>query len=158
MYHSKSGNTGKAAHDISEELECFVHVDIEKIDVERYHPFLFGTLRAFKDMFSSEEFPLTGLSYDPIKYDFLVVGSPVWGNSCTPPIRYYLSDLEEYSSRAAFFTTQSGKPTYDAIKKMEELFGMEADAKLAIKKGDIDKGEYFNDIKNFVSELLGMEH
>ncbi len=158
VYHSKSGNTKKAAEDISEELERFVHVDMEAIVVNRYNPFLLGTLRAFKDMFSDERFPLVGLTYDPLKYEFIIIGTPVWGNSCTPPIDSYLSELQDFSYRVGFFTTQSGQPTFDAVKEMEKTSGMEADVKLAIRKGDIGNAEYFNDIKIFVSDLLGIDH
>ncbi len=157
VFYSKSGTTKKVAKDIAEELKRFVHVDIEEIKVERYEPFCLGTIRAIKDMFSKKKCPLYGLTYDPKKYDFLVIGSPVWGNSCAPPIHSYISELQRSTCRVAYFTAQSGAPDDTVVTHMKEVSQIEPSAVLTLKKAEIAKQNHEKEVHQFVEDILGMK-
>ncbi|MFO8109212.1 MAG: flavodoxin [Thermoplasmata archaeon] len=157
VFYSKSGTTEKVAEDVAEELRRFVHVDVEEIQVDRYDPFLIGTFRALKDGVSKDEIPLVGLRYDPKKYEFVVVGSPVWGGTCPPPIRSYLSGVDLWK-KVAFYTTQAGTPTDDVVQDMSEICNKEPSSVMKLKKSHVKKELHIRDVEHFVRKLLGMEN
>ncbi len=157
VFYSRSGATETVADDIREGLLRFVHVDVEWIRIKRYEPFFIGSVRLILDCFSKSKFPLVGLTYDPTKYQYLVVGTPVWSGSCTPPIQSYLTEMVCPSNKVGLFTTQSGDPNEEVIEEMENMCNGETRCTMMLKRADIKAGNHHQEVDDFVGRLLGMK-
>lgn len=51
---------------------------------------------------------------DPEEYDLLIIGTPVWGLTCAPPLRSFLAEQNLRRQKIALFCCHSGRPG-DAI-------------------------------------------
>ena len=87
IYYSMSGNTDYVANYIAEKTNS----DLIRIEPKKEYPnkgfikFLWGG----KSAIMGETPPLEKYEFDSDLYDYLVIGTPVWASSFTPPIRTF---------------------------------------------------------------------
>jgi len=89
----------------------------------------------------------------PSDYDLVVVGTPVWCGSLTPPVRTYLSRHRKTLPRVAFFCTAGDPAKFRAFEQMRKIAGKEPVATLAVKSDDARTDACAGAISAFVSQL-----
>ena len=156
-YYSKSGNTRHVAQLLANRMSGEeAEVDVIEIEAVKTPGFLKAGYASWRQL----ELPIKNADLDLGRYDFVVVGSPVWGGKPTPFIKTFLKTARNIvGKRTAFFVTGGGEP--DAQSKARKLFrdnleksGLKPiDCSLALKmqKGEIQAGE--QDIDSFVEAI-----
>lgn len=119
IYYSLTGNTGLVAKMIAERIGA----DTIKLKPEKEIPtkgsskfFLGGKSVMFneKPKLLNEDLSLEG-------YDTLIIGTPIWASSFTPPINTFLSENVIKDKNIYFFATHSpGTKTDKCFVKMKE--------------------------------------
>lgn len=139
VYYSLSGTTRKVAEEFAKELNATIE---EIISLKSYSQF--AHLIGGKDALMKVEVPIKHTTNNPNDFELLIVLSPVWALTITPPIYSYLKKLEKNDSKAIVCVTHQGMPG-NAIKdasallqdkgyKIIETFALKATEKGAIKK------------------------
>ena len=90
---------------------------------------------------------------DPSEYDLVVVGTPVWCGSLTPPVRTYLSRHRKALPQVAFSCTAGDPAKLRAFEQMRKIAGKEPVATLAVKSDDARTDACAGAISTFVSQL-----
>lgn len=115
VYYSLTGNTKFVAEHIASE----VNADIEEVKpIKDLNPdsgskYFWGGMKA--KMKSKPK--LEDLKYNPLDYDLVILGTPVWAWTISPPIRSYCSDFNLEGKKIALFTSSSG----NGVKAMERF-------------------------------------
>ena len=111
VFYSRTGKTKEAGKAISLNLKS----DIDEIIDDKSRKGIFGWLGGGRDALREK---LTKIRYkkNPIDYDLVVIGTPVWAGRMTPAIRTYLSKNKFKS--IAFFCTCGGNKgkTFDEME------------------------------------------
>lgn len=149
VYYSRTGNTRKAGEELAKELSC----DVEEIvdTVNRSGPI--GWVMAGKQASSKELTKLRPLEKDLSRYDIVIIGSPVWAGTMSTPVRTLIAENKDKLKKVAFFITLGGTGDASAFRSMEEACGKKPIATLALRTGDVKKGDYVEALKKFVGEL-----
>jgi flavodoxin len=145
VYYSKTGNTKKIAKEIAKNLNA----DLDEIKDLQYQ----GWNVLGKVMFKKE----TKIKYkkNPLKYDLVIVGTPVWAWNITPPVRTYLNKNKSKIKKVAFFCTYGGNSgkTFESMEKLSKK--PLAILKLKFKqfqKREINSGD-MKEIKKFCKKV-----
>jgi menaquinone-dependent protoporphyrinogen IX oxidase len=145
VYYSRTGTTRKAA----EALKQVLKADIEEIIDKKNRGGPIGWLMAGRDAGNKTLTELFKLSHDPNNYDLVVIGSPVWNDTVSTPIRTYINRYRSTLSKVAFFTTQDTEKT-KASRDIEEILGREPVASIQLmRKKDVDSGKLHEKLKAY---------
>ena len=87
------------------------------------------------------------------EYDVVVVGTPVWVGSVTPPVRSYLRRQRMHFRSVAFFCTAGEPTTVRAFRQMEELVHRQPVACIALKAEDVKSGAYEDMLAGFIEAI-----
>ncbi len=128
VFYSMSGNVKF----IAEKLAQSVGAELIELVPEKSYPdkgfkkFFWGG----KSAVMKETPALAGLSFDPEKYDRVIVGTPVWAGTMAPPVRTFLTQFADAlkGKKLAFYSCCSGADGSKAIEKMRALAGADAGA------------------------------
>ena len=134
-YFSRTGNTKLVAEKIAKNLRADIDEVIDTKDRKRT---IIGWLIAGKDA-SVNNLTYIKIKKDPIKYDLVVIGTPVWAWTMTPAIRTYLTHYK--FNNLAFFCThggQSGKTFINMEKLSKKPVAVIDFFERDVKKGNID--------------------
>jgi len=106
VYYSLTGNTKFIAEHISKELNADIEEvkPIKDLDPDSGTKYLWGGMKA--TMKSKPK--LEDLKYNPLEYDFIILGTPVWAWTLSPPIRSYCSKFDLDDKKVALFTSSAG--------------------------------------------------
>lgn len=124
VYYSMSDNTDYVAKYIKERLD----VDLIRLVPKKEYP-----NKGFKKFFwrgksavMGETPPLEPYDFSN-KYDLIIIGSPIWAGTFTPPIRTFIKDNKEIlkDKKIAVYFTHSGGGSNKAIVKLKELIGID---------------------------------
>jgi flavodoxin len=127
-YYSLTGNTKFVAEHIGNELKADVEEvkPVKDLDPDSGSKYFWGGMKAtMKSKPKLEE-----LKYNPSEYDLIIIGTPVWAWTLSPPIRSYCSQFNLEDKIVALFSSSSG----NGIKAMGRFKGF-------MKKSNII-GEY----------------
>ena len=105
VFYSRGGVTRK----VGEAIACSLGCPIEEIVPQGRFPA------------NQKVTPIQPPKQDPGQYDLIVLGTPVWGNAPTPPVRAYLKRFESRLPKLAFFCTFGiigGKGTMVELEKL----------------------------------------
>ena len=119
VYYSMSGNTGFTAREL---LSAGLDADLIEIGPEKAYPdkgfrkFFWGG----KSAVMAETPKLEPNSFDPDRYDRIVIGFPVWAGTMAPPIRTFALEQKEAirGKQIAAFACQSGSGGERALQKL----------------------------------------
>ena len=118
VYFSLEGNTKYVAEKIASELDA----DIITLKPIKPYPtgkfskyFWCGKSSAFKEAPKLETFP-----FDSAPYDLIVLGTPIWAGTFTPPIRSFLKDHQLAGKNVALFACCSGGQTEKCFEQMKK--------------------------------------
>lgn len=117
VYYSLEGNTKFVAEIVARALDADILELKPKKEISAR-----GFLRYFwggKQVFMKEKPELFPLSKDPSGYDIIIIGTPVWSFTYSPPIRTFLLNANLSGKKVAIFCTHSGgmKKTLDNMRK-----------------------------------------
>jgi flavodoxin len=123
VYYTRTGQTKGVAEDIAKRLGC----DIEEIFDTKKRGGPLGFLSAGKDAGDESLTKIKEPKCDPSAYDLVIIGTPVWNNTISTPIRTYISMKKDKIANAAFFITQ-GRKESDALDVMRQVLAKEPKA------------------------------
>jgi len=101
VYYTRTGHTRRVAEDIATALEA----DIEELkdDVHRGGPI--GFVRSGMEARNGTTVNLEPLEHRPSDYDLVVVGTPVWAQNVSSPVRTFLESVDLGNAKVGWFCT-----------------------------------------------------
>ncbi len=148
-YYSRTGTTKR----IGEEIATSLGADLDEILDQKSRKGIIGWLRAGRD---SQTYKMTEIKVqkNPNDYDMIIIGTPIWANNLTPPVRTYLTQYSFKGKKVAFFTTQGGDEPIDALAEMKERVAeSEIIATLSIKQNFVKTNNYEARLSSFLEHL-----
>lgn len=129
VYYSLEGNTQYVADKIAAILKETCEIDILRIEPEKAYP-----NKGFKKFFwggksavMAETPTLQLYEFDAAQYDRIILGTPVWASTFTPPIRTFINENPAVKEKQiAVFTCFSGGGADKALKKLKDYLGIES--------------------------------
>ena len=119
VFYSRSGTTRKVASVLARMLDA----DSEEIvDIGgRAGPF--GYLRSLIEAVNGRPADIARAKRDAAGYDLVVIGTPVWADSVSSPVRAYLVANRSRLQRVAFFCCFGRRRSKAALTQMRALAG-----------------------------------
>jgi flavodoxin len=146
-YYSRTGNTEKVAKEIAKELNA----DVEKILCPDYNGMM-GFLKAGKEAMKKKK-PEISFGKNPLNYDLVIIGWPVWAGNMCSPVRSFISNYNlKDVKHLGFFCTKGGENGNNGISEIIEVIGKKG-ASLVILAKDIKNSDHFHKIKEFCKGL-----
>lgn len=131
VYYSQSMNTQYAA----EKIAALTGADLIRIEPKKKYPdkglkkFLWGG----KSAVMGERPELVSYDFDVNQYERIIIGTPVWASSFTPPIRTFIDENPSVKDKiTGIFVCYSGGGADKAIKKLETYLGRDGEAQLVL--------------------------
>lgn len=132
VYYSHDGNTDFVAKKIADTLGA----DLLRLEAKKAYPngkfskFLWGG----KSVIFNEKPELLPYDFLPDEYDTVILGSPVWAGSYTPPIATFLQNHSLSGKKIALFACHGGGGTDRCFLKYQDaLPGCAIVAKLSLQ-------------------------
>jgi flavodoxin len=116
VYYSRTGN----ARFIAQTIAAQMGADIEEVIDLRKRSGILGFLRGGRDARAGKETEIAPTSKQPVDYDLIIVGTPIWAGKPTPAINTYLKKNDLSGKRVAVFFSQGGKKL-QGIEQMKAL-------------------------------------
>ena len=159
VYYSLEGNTEYVAGVIASTLGA----DLLRIEPVKAYP-TFGFRKFFwggKSAVIGEKPELQPYTFQPAKYDRIIIGFPVWAGNVTPPLHTFVMEKREAlkNKRIAAFACQSGAGAEKALRKLKtslDIEKLEAELVLIDPKAKPNL-ENEKRIKAFCDTLIRME-
>lgn len=108
VYYSLTGNTQFIAETIQEAIKA----DIEELKpIKELNPnssmkYVWGGMQATM----KKKPKLNPVSKNPLDYDLVFLGTPVWAWTFSPPLRTYISKFDLSGKKLAIWTCSAGEP------------------------------------------------
>jgi flavodoxin len=151
VYYSRTGNT----RGLAEKIAGILHADFDEIIDKKDRTGITGYLKAGKDAMTKASTDI-GYKLNPVDYDMVVIGSPIWGFTMTPALRTYLTAHSGSFKDVAFFAT-SGGSEIDKIAGEMELLSKHPVATLLLKVKGLKTIPDFNlhleEIQSFCTKI-----
>jgi menaquinone-dependent protoporphyrinogen IX oxidase len=150
VYYSRTGLTRKVAV----ALAGLLGADLAEIRCDQYGP---GILRYIRAAYDSVRGKLPSIELPPAvrqPYDLVIIGTPMWTGHPALPIRAFLAGGTKLPSRVALFVTRIGAPPERTFADMEARLPAAAEAKLALKSGDVRHDRFSQALKDFAAQLV----
>ena len=115
VYYSLTGNTKMIAEAIAESIESDILElkPVKELKAEGGSKYFWGGYQATMKMKPK----LKPIDLNPLDYDLIILGTPVWAWTYTPPIHSFLSKFDLTGKNMALWTCSQG----DGIKAMNKL-------------------------------------
>lgn len=116
VYYSYGGNAKLIAETLSNELNA----DIERLEpVKPLNASGIGyVMWGVRQLVSQNKPPIVPLKHNINDYDLIIIGTPVWSYTITPPIRTFLEEKKFTGKKIALFCCHGGNfgKTFDDMK------------------------------------------
>ena len=145
VYFSRHGHTEKVGRKIAKALRA----DVEEIKDVKDRSHLVSWSESSFDEELRTPTKIMPLKYNPLDYELVVIGTPIW-DGISPPVKAYLS--KNKFKKVAFFITFSAAAE-DVAYVMEKLAGKKPVAVLELQDRQIDLKEDKKLIKGFCREI-----
>jgi flavodoxin len=115
VYYSLTGNTKMIADTIQETLNSDILAlkPIKELKADSSMKYMWGGAQATMKIKPK----LEGFSINPLDYDLVFIGTPVWAWTLSPPIRTFLSQFDFRGKKVALWVCAGG----NGIKAMERF-------------------------------------
>jgi flavodoxin len=144
-YYSRTGKNKKIAQEIAKRLKA----DIDEINSLENYSGSIGWIKAGKDSFKRKEIKIKN-SYDPCKYDLVIIGCPIWAGVMAAPLYSYVK--KNKFKKIAFFSV-SGAGKSQRIHEQFKEMGINAKTTLMIKESDLKNVDQSEKIDEFCKSL-----
>ncbi|UCH37653.1 MAG: hypothetical protein JSV76_00255 [Candidatus Bathyarchaeota archaeon] len=148
VYYSRTGTTKKVAQVICSQLQA----DCEELIDTKNRTGILGFLRAGREVGAKALTTLQEPQYNPQDYDVVILGTPVWRNSVSTPVRTYISQYKEQFKYVAFFSTQKSEKR-DVLKELRDLCDQIPLASQSIRENDVKQNSFLNELNSFIAAV-----
>ena len=153
VYYSRTGTTQKVAEAIASRLGA----DLERIVDRKERHGATGFASGGKDAMLKRLTQIDDPVKDPVEYDLVVIGTPVWAWTMSPAARTWITRMKAGLSQVAFFLTTGGTGIERTFSHMAELCGRTPLATLGLTQKAVLKGPWQDDLSRFVAQLAPPE-
>lgn len=126
VYYSLSGNTKRVAEYLKEKMKAnLLEVKpVKEFPNKGFKKFFWGG----KSAVMKETPKLEKYSFNPDKYDLIVIASPIWAGRITPPIRTFIVDNKEKlkTKKIAAIVSSGGGESPKTFPKLKELLEIDS--------------------------------
>jgi len=151
VYFSRSGTTRKVAEKISADLVA----DMEEITEKGRRSGIIGFLKSGMEAYLERLVSIDPTNHDPSQYDLVVIGTPVWSNKMSSPVRSYIAKNKDklMHKSVAFFATLGGKDASKALRGLEDYTGMVPLSSVGIRAVEVGNGTFVRKVEDFMAKL-----
>ena len=154
VFYSLDGNCAFVA----EEIKSHLNADLIRLHTknEKKRSFIGNLFWGCCMVFFRKKPPLKPYTFNASKYDFIIMGAPVWADSPAPPIKTFLSEAGIINKKIGLFVCHAGGKGNSMEKFKRLLTGNTIITETEFKdpvKGD--KEEVKKQIENWVRGLKG---
>lgn len=144
-FYSRTGNTKRVGKEISKKIKADID---EIIDLKDRKRVIIGWLVSGRDATLKKTTEIK-FKKNPLKYDLVIIGTPVWAWTVTPAIRTYLS--KNKFKKVAFFCIHGGQfgKTFEEMEKLSK----KPIRVFSIKDKEIGNVDYNKKLNKFCEEL-----
>ena len=150
VFYSRTGTTKKLARIISDILEC----DIEELIDTKKRSGPVGWLMSTKDGAQKNPTTIRELEKNPVYYDVVVIGTPIWAGGMSPGTRTFITQEKEHFKKVAFFCTMSSGGDVATFANMEELCKKKPVGTLALTTKEVKQDQYREKMDGFTALLM----
>ena len=143
VFYSRTGTTKKVAETIADILKC----DIEEILDTKKRTGVLGYIRSVLDAVRKKLTVIKEVQKVSASYGILIIGTPIWMNTMSTPIRTYITQYKDGFNKVAFFAQAVLGTAHNTIKEMEGLCEKKPIGVLGLKKEEVTKAEYLRKTK-----------
>lgn len=129
---------------LAKEIHGRVGGDLVKIEpVEPYSTVFDELVARFRPEVHEKQTPaILPVDVDPQNYDLILIGTPLWSGTITPPMRTFLSDKDWNGKQIALFLTHKGSVLGKGVEAVQEVCsGASVGPCTAVFAGDPEKAE-----------------
>ena len=119
VYYSRSGVTRAIASELGQMLDA----DVEEILDRRGRAGPFGYQRSLVEAIRQRPAGIMPTTKDPLSYELVIVGTPIWAGSVASPVRAYLIANKSGFRHVAFSCSLGGRGSETAFAQMRALVG-----------------------------------
>jgi menaquinone-dependent protoporphyrinogen IX oxidase len=148
VYYSRTGTTKKVALAICSHLQA----DCEALIDTKKRTGVLGYLRAGRDARAKALTTLHEPQYSPHDYDVVILGTPVWRNTVSTPVRTYISRYNAQFKYVAFFTTQRSEKR-DVLQELRELCDQIPLALLTLRADAVKQNAFQDELTSFIDDV-----
>lgn len=152
VYYSLEGNTKLVANLLAEALSA----DIVSLHPSKEYPtgkmskFIWGGKSA---MFADEP-KLEDYAFAEEDYDLIILGTPIWASTFTPPLRTFLKQHPLTHKKIALFACSAGGGTSRCFQKLkEQLSDCTVVGELSLVEPKRDEFNVKQEIEQFANQL-----
>ena len=149
VFYSRTGTTRKVAESISKALSC----DIEEVLDTKNRTGPLAYINSGREARKKELAVIQPIKKDPSLYNVVLIGTPVWADTMSTPIRTYITQNRERFKSVAFFCTCGGPGAGKTLESMKDLCGKETVASVAIGSKETKSGEYLEKVDEFLAAV-----
>ena len=121
IFYSYEGNTKFTARAIAKSLKADL-IELKPINEMQSRGFM-KYVWGGKSAIMKESPTLTNYSFDASKYELIILGTPIWANTITPPLRSFLKEQNLSSLKCALFCCHAGGGIRKAPQEVEKILG-----------------------------------
>jgi flavodoxin len=146
-YYSRSGNTKRFAEMLRRDLDA----DIEEIRDNQSHTGAGGYLKGAIESVIGKGSSIIVTTKDPINYDLVLIGTPVWASSPASPVITYIENNKNRFKKVGAFCTMKANGDDKTFQKISELTGKDLVKSLSITEKEMKSPN--KKIKDFADEI-----
>jgi len=148
-YYSRTGRTAKIANQIGMEIS----VDLQEIRDYKNRSGIFGFIASGNEAHLKKVIKIKELDKNPDNYDIAIIGTPIWANKVSTPVRSFLSEYHSRLRDVAFYCTSLGSDPKPVFAEMEKILNKKPITVMNITARDIKNQYHLEMVDNFVQEI-----
>jgi len=149
VFFTRTGNTKRVAEELATKLKA----DIEELSDLKNRSGIVGWLRAGKGGASGKSTEIKAVKSDVLKYDLVLLGTPVWAGNVCPAVRAFIEQNKSEMKKVAFFSSQKSAEEQRVFGEMEKVCGKKPVGKLIVHSSELSSGILSEKVAKFASEL-----
>jgi flavodoxin len=153
VYYSRSGYTARVANALAAQCKA----QTEPLQPLRAPSGWRGYLRSVLEGATRAVPAIKPPAHVPEMFDLIIIGTPVWAQNMSSPVRSYLTLHAGRLRHVAFFCTMGGTGDARTFREMASLCGHTPHASIAMTDAEIDRGQHHAKIDQFVRTLRDAE-